>query len=110
MGNMTEGQLKARKKWILGNKKMKRGPGSNHSFWMHLRGYHKGDIRCCKCDKWINPENPFEAIEIKITPAGKRLHDPRYCGTYRAFGIAAFSTVPRTSPCRKRRVDEAFRY
>lgn len=106
---MTIGQLKARKTWILGNKKMNRNPNMNHGAWLHQRGYHFGDIRCTKCKKWINPKNPFEAIEIKYSPKGKRTHDLRYC-TVVGKGVAAFITVARHAPSRRRRLDNVKRY
>lgn len=107
---MTAGQLKGRKKWVLGNRKMKRSPSSNQAFWMHLRGFHKGDIRCVRCGKWINPKDPEEVTEIKISSGGKKLHDPRWCNYGNGYGIAAFATVSRHSPSRSRRVNEAKRY
>jgi len=110
---MKPGQIKARKKYLLGNKKFKRNPNSNQAFWMHQRGYHKGDIRCCRCNKWIDPVGdrfPREFKEIKIMPSGKRMHDPRYCLYGSGYGIAAFATVSRHSPNRRKRVDDSKRY
>ena len=110
---MTEVQLRARKTWLLGdnarvfkyNAKVKA-----HGTYTHLRGYHRGDIQCVVCDKWINPDNPFEAIEIKITqPSGKRTHDRRYCPG-NSKGVSVFRTVPRHHPARKRRLDRLVRY
>jgi len=108
---MTLNQIRARKKWILGNEKQRRiSPRQQNAFWLHQRGYHKGDIRCTRCDKWINPENPFEAIEIRVTERGKMLHDSRYCKYGSGFGVAAFSTVARSSKSRKSLLDETVRY
>jgi len=109
MGNMSPGQIKARRTWILGSKKMRRGGGSNHGFFLHQRGYHVGDIKCVKCDKWLNENNPREAREIKIGPTGKRTHDPRYCDSNGMYA-AAFSTVPRYAIGRRKRMDELKRY
>lgn len=111
MGNMKPHQIQARMTWVLGNKTFKRKATSNHAMLMHQRGYHKGDIRCTRCDKWLNPNDPEEAKEIKWTPGHKRIHISKYCKYFgNGFGCAVFSTVPRTSPNRKRHVDEAHRY
>jgi hypothetical protein len=110
---MSEGQLKARRKWLLSKKVMKRHPHSNQAFWMHLRGFHKGDIRCRRCDKWIDPIGdrfPREWKEIKISPGGKKMHDSRYCKYGNGYGVAIFATVSRHSPYRRKRVDAAHRY
>lgn len=110
---MSPGQLKARRRWLLSKKKFKRNIRSNQAFWMHLRGFHKGDIKCSRCDKWIDPVGdrfPREWKEIKIMPSGKRMHDSRYCKYGIGSGIPVFATVARHSPYRRKRVDEAHRY
>jgi hypothetical protein len=107
MGNMTEGQLKARRAWFLGNKIMKRNTHNNHGFWLHQRGYHLGDIRCIKCLKFIDPNDPKEAKEIGTYPSGRRFH--MGCPAV-GRGGAPFATCPRHSPSRKYRVENAKRY
>lgn len=109
MGNMKPGQIEARLRWFLSGKKMRRNPKMNHGFWLHQRGYHLGDIRCTKCLKWIHPDNPEEAKEIKIGAIGKRTHNQRYCLS-NGKGSAAFITAPRHSPSRRKKVLEAKRY
>lgn len=105
---MSPKRLAARKRWILGDHKVKRNT-NNHGAWLHARGYHLGDIRCSQCMKWINPENPFEAIEIFISPAGKRYHDKRYC-LNPGMGTSTFTTTPHFSGGRRRRLLDVKRY
>ena len=40
----------------------------------HTRGYDKGDLRCIRCRKWLNPNDPQEAKEIQYGKGGKRHH------------------------------------
>lgn len=108
---MSPGQIAKRREWVLGDRVQKRNPGSNRGFWLHQRGYHLGDIRCCKCDKWINPSNPEEAKEIVLSPAGRQLHHKRYCDNPAGNGGSSnFSRVPKHSGGRRRSIDDAKRY
>lgn len=109
MGKMKPGQIEARKRWVLGDKKFRYNKNTSNGSALHKRGYDLGDIRCCQCKKWIDPEDPFEAIEIKITPAGKRMHHERYCADNRR-GIAYFATVTRSSDARRKRLEYEKRY
>lgn len=109
---MKPGQIIARKKWILGDRKMKINPNSGRAFWLHQRGYEKGDIRCARCQKFIDPTGirfPEELKEIRIGKAGKKTHHFMFC-RIRGKGSSAFITVPRHSPSRRKRVLEAKRY
>lgn len=107
---MGPGQIKARRKWILGHKKRKMIAKRPHHAWaLHQRGYHNGDIKCVKCDTWINEKNWKEAVQIKVGPTGKKTHDPRYCNSNGMYA-AAFSTMPKYSIGRRRRVAEVKRY
>lgn len=89
---------------------MRRNPGSNAAVAaMHRRGYHKGDIRCSACMKWLNPNKPEEAQEIEVRPSGRRVHGKPYCDGIR-HGGAMFTTTPRYAPARRKRMEEVFRY
>jgi hypothetical protein len=105
---MSPGQIKARKKWVLGNKKRK-SPMKHHAYVLHQRGYHNGDIKCVKCGKWLNENNWKEAKEILVGPTGKKVHDSKYCDSNGMYA-AAFSTVPRYAVGRRRRMEKLVRY
>jgi hypothetical protein len=108
---MSPKQIERRKEWVLGGRVSKRGGRSNYGAFLHQRGYDKGDIRCSRCLKWINPNDWQEAREIEITPSGRRVHGYRYCRSPSSKGGSTnFSTVPKYSGGRRRMVDSAKRY
>ena len=96
---MSAKQIQVRRKLFFSNKPLKRIEKEYGGFLSHVRGYHRGDIRCSKCDKFVNPNNPIETIEIAHTEGGRMFHDKRFCTT-NGYGVAFFSLSPR---CRRKR-------
>lgn len=75
----------------------------------HRRAYHKGDMRCVNCKKWINPHNTEEAKEIVYGKRGYRIHNLKYC-TVNSDHVAAFSTTPKFHGTRRKWLDAIKRY
>lgn len=42
--------------------------------YTHKRGYRYGDLHCTNCKKWLNPNRPDEAREIRYGARMNRLH------------------------------------
>ena len=52
----------------------------------HARGYANGDLRCSVCLKWLNPDEPEEATEIRYSGSyRRRYHYKQYCTKEKAL-------------------------
>lgn len=76
---------------------------------LHRRSYDKGDMRCTHCKKWLNPNIPEEAIEMKTGKRGNRRHSKKYCPVNSPY-VASMVMFPKFRPARSKRVDNAKRY
>lgn len=75
----------------------------------HRRGYEYGDMRCTNCQKWIDPDDPIESIEIFINKAGRRQHDRRFCPVNSPY-VATLVRSPKFHGTRRKIVNTAPRY
>lgn len=71
----------------------------------HARGYFKGDLRCIRCNKWLNPNIPEEEAQIWYGKNGKRHH----------FRCPVYASYPATLAMysrqrRDKRIGKAKRY
>lgn len=81
-------------------------PKSNQGNF-HQRGYIYGDMRCCRCMKWLNENDPQEAAEIWYGKSMHRYH--KRCPVYSPY-TATLISCPKFHGTRKRIVDSAKRY
>lgn len=110
---MTPAQAEARKRNFYENRVYRYKTDENQKrtgTFFHARGYHLGDICCCICEKWINPLDPMEAIEINYGIGNHKTHKEEYCSTRRTFGPRNFRTYAKYGIARRRRVIDVKRY
>jgi len=108
MGNMSVNQLAWRRRQVMDN--IMQVPHHYHNpEHLHRRGYDKGDMSCTHCKKWLNPDKPEEAKEIKIAKNGLRMHIRKYCPVYSPY-TATLVMFAKFRPSRSKRVAEAKRY
>lgn len=103
---MTPKQAEARRRNFFSNKTYRYTTDEKRKkagMFFHARGYHLGDIRCCLCDKWINPLDPIESDEIQYGLGNHKTHKEEYCTTRTAFGPASFITYAKDGPARLKR-------
>ena len=105
---MTAAQLISRKRQVLEDA-MEVPHHYQDSKYRHRRSYENGDLRCTHCKKWINPNNPLEAKEIKLGRKGMRIHSKQYCEVNSPY-VAAMVMFAKFRPTRSQRVDNVKRY
>ena len=105
---MTENQLASRRRQVM--KDTMQVPHHFHNpEHLHRRSYDNGDMRCTHCKKWLNPNIPTEAKEIKIGVRGVRIHKKHYCEVNSPY-IAAMVMFAKFRPARSKRVENVKRY
>jgi hypothetical protein len=73
----------------------------------HQRGYVFGDLRCCRCLKWLNENIPEEKVEIRYGKGKHRYHDK--CPIYSPY-TATLIANPKFHGTRRKLVNNAKRY
>ena len=106
MGEMSEKQLAWRKRQVMNA--IAEIP-HHYKNPIHRKAYHKGDMRCTHCKKWLNPNIPEEAKEIRIGKRGYRIHDKQYCEVNSPY-VAAMIMFAKFRPTRSKRVAQVKRY
>jgi hypothetical protein len=108
MGQMTPNQIEWRKRQVM-EALQERPHHYQNPEHLHRRSYNHGDLRCTHCKKWLNPNIPEEAKEIKIAKRGMRIHSKQYCEVNSPY-VAAMVMFAKFRPTRSKRILEIKRY